>query len=48
MILVSPLSGGNHSGKAMGPLDRGKVFPCSREMGSEPFELFEVKGGEDF
>lgn len=32
----------------MKPLDRSQVFPRRRKVGSEPFEFFEVQGGEDF
>jgi hypothetical protein len=32
----------------MGPLDRAKVLPRSGEMGSKPFELFEVESGQHF
>jgi hypothetical protein len=31
----------------VGALDRAKVFPGARKVQSEPFELFEVKGGEE-
>jgi len=32
----------------MGPLDRTKIFPRAREVGSKPFELFEVERGQHF
>jgi hypothetical protein len=32
----------------MEPLDRAKVLPRTREMGSKPLELFEVESGQHF
>lgn len=30
----------------MGPLDRAEVLPRTGEVGSKPFELFKVEGGQ--
>ena len=32
----------------MRPLDRAKVLPRAGEVGSKPFELFEMESGQDF
>ena len=48
MTFLQLLSSGGWSGKAMGPLDRPKVFPRAGEMGSKAFELFEVESGQHF